>query len=1197
MNDPTKTRFRRSRAGLGILALLAASLPAVFASSASYAAGSPLITEPFTAATVADPAWVALDAACLTAATDSPAGGSTLGDCASMQGSPSIGQTPGFFQFTDTGDFEVGGVLYNKPLPGTGGIVAEFEQWQYGGEGADGIGFFLTDGSQNLTEAGGNGGSLGYARINDEPGVKGGYLGVGLDAFGNFTNPTEQRDEGCPATGPGVVPDAVSIRGPGNGTTGYCWLAGSVAPGTTTSTLPGSLRGTGPDDASARTVRITVSADALPLVTVDIDFRTGAGFQQALSHQMTQEAPSTYKLGFLGSTGGQTDVHLIRNLTVSSVQPLGNLSLVKQINNVTEQPESYGVGDSIPYSFVVSNTSTLAPLSAVTVLDAGVASVVCPRTDLGVAGTPTATMECTGSHVVTSDDAALDTYTNIAYATAIDGVNEVRSADSSVSAPLQALASTLALEHTATLADTNSNGFADLGETIAYGYVVTNTGLTTVSEVTIVDTPTDGLTPASVVSLAPAATAAFSSESRVVTQADIDAGLPLTTTATATGTAPGGAAVSSPQASATVLPIPASSELDLADSFVLGDTNANGLADVGETITYTFTVTNVGTTTVHSISVNDGRSPAITPANVDTLAPGDQTVYTGGAYVVTQADIDAGTSILNPSTALGLAPDDTPVRSGEEISTTPTAAADSAISIDVWDVLLDTNLNGVADSGESIEYSYTATNRGTTTLTGVTLTGERVLGLSPAIVATLAPGESVTFTSTTYVVNQGDVDAQAPITVTAAATGTTTGTPPVTISSAPDSATTSVRPASGDLVLTTTATLDDTNTNGVADAGESVTYTYSVTNNRTVSAWRTTIEGNRTTGLTPVPMDLAPGVTQEYTTTVYVVQQSDIDAGTLTSSAVAAGQNLDESRVASTESTTTLEVAAAVGAMGLTSTPTLGDINGNGVADEGETITYEFVVTNTGTSTLTGLTVTSDREVTLTPATADGVPPGATSTFTGQYVVTQGDVDAGGELSVTSTATATAAGGVPVSSAAATATMGLVPAVPSLDLTTTSSIGDTNLNRIADVGETITYSFSVLNDGTTAAYDVTIDATGVTGLTPAPTGISAGDTAVFQATRVVTEGDTETGEGIELTATATGVTADGEPVVSSEFAVITPTAVVPSATPTPDSRDDSGDLPTSGVSPFPIGALAGLILILGAIFVGVRRGASTKLDE
>lgn len=1196
MNEPTKTRFRRSRAGLGILALLAASLPAVFLTSASHAAGTPLITEPFTAATVADPAWVALDAACLTAATESPAGGSTLGDCVNMEGSPSIGEAPGFLQFTDTGSFQVGGVLYNKPLPGTGGIVAEFEQWQYGGDGADGIGFFLSDGSENLTEAGGAGGSLGYARLNGDPGVSGGYLGVGLDAFGNFTNSTEQRDEGCAQTGPGVVPDAVSIRGPGDGTTGYCWLAGSVAPGTTTSTLPGSLRGTGPDDASARTVRITVSADALPLVTVDIDFRAGAGFQQVLSYQMTQEAPSTYKLGFLGSTGGQRDVHLIRNLEVSSVQPLGNLSLVKQISNATDQPDAYAVGDSIPYSFVVSNTSALAPLTAVTVLDAGVTSVDCPRTELGVAGSATATMECTGSHVVTSDDAALETYTNIAYATAVDGVNEVRSADSSVSAPLQALASTLALEHTATLVDTNANGFADPGETIAYGYVVTNTGLTTVSEVTIADAPTGALAPATVPTLAPAATASFTSESRVVTQADIDAGLPLTSTATATGTAPGGAAVASPEASATVLPIPASSALDLADSFVLDDTNANGLADRGETITYTFTVTNVGTTTVRTVSVDDGRSPTITPTSVDSLAPGDQAVFTGEPSVVTQADIDAATSILNPSTASGIAPNDAPVTSAEEISTTPTIGADSAISIDVWDTLLDTNLNGVADTGESIEYSYTVTNQGTTTLTGVTLTGDRVLALSPATVPSLAPGETVTFTSTTYVVNQGDVDGQAPIVLTAVATGSTT----VVISSAPDTATTAVRPASGDLVLTTTATLGDTNTNGVADAGESVTYSYTVTNNRTVSAWGVTIEGNRTTGLAPVPMDLAPGVTQEYTTTAYVVQQSDIDGGILTSSAVAAGTNVDDSRVASTESTTTLEVAAAIGALTLTSAPTLGDINGNGLADAGETISYAFTVTNTGTSTLNGVTVTSDREVTLSPEVGDGVLPGTTSTFTGQYVVTQGDVDAGGELSVTSTATATAAGGVPVSSAPATASLGLVPAVASLVLTTSSTIGDTNLNGVADAGETITYSFSVLNDGTTAAFAVTIVADGVTGLQPGPTDIGAGETVVFQATRVVTAGDIAVGEGLVLSAIASGVTADGEPIVSSEFAVTTPTAVIPTATPTPSApgnRDDSGDLPASGVVPFPIGALAGLALILGAIFVGVRRGTASRIDE
>ena len=92
-----------------------------------------------------------------------------------------------------------GSVLYNRPIPASAGVSMVFRQFQYGGTGADGIGFFLVDGSTNLTATGANGGSLGYAQKDGtQPGIVGGYIGVGFDAYGNFYNDGECRGTGCP---------------------------------------------------------------------------------------------------------------------------------------------------------------------------------------------------------------------------------------------------------------------------------------------------------------------------------------------------------------------------------------------------------------------------------------------------------------------------------------------------------------------------------------------------------------------------------------------------------------------------------------------------------------------------------------------------------------------------------------------------------------------------------------------------------------------------------------------------------------------------------------------------------------------------------------------------------------------------------------------------------------------------------------
>ncbi|MGW7309578.1 hypothetical protein ACWGI1_28920, partial [Streptomyces sp. NPDC054835] len=100
------------------------------------------------------------------------------------------------------------------------------------------------------------------------PGVDRGYLGVGLDVLGNYFGDWEHRGNGCPTRSPAGtgfrVPapgrNVVTVRGPGDGTVGYCFLTATTSNFTTTppwpSTLPGSLQGpltTLPADATPQT--------------------------------------------------------------------------------------------------------------------------------------------------------------------------------------------------------------------------------------------------------------------------------------------------------------------------------------------------------------------------------------------------------------------------------------------------------------------------------------------------------------------------------------------------------------------------------------------------------------------------------------------------------------------------------------------------------------------------------------------------------------------------------------------------------------------------------------------------------------------------------------------------------------------------------------------------------------------------------
>jgi FG-GAP-like repeat len=205
--------------------------------------------------------------------------------------------------------------LYNQPIATSGGLSIEFDFASYGGSGADGITFFLADGNSTPTLSGAPGGSLGYAtsRYSDHPGLVGGYIGIGYDEFGGFSDPGNSAPGG-----PGNRPDSISLRGSAQNQ--YKYLTG-------TSTLPSSIDNPAPNanrTNSTRRTKIDLTASGSLSVSIDLNNDQDYSDPGELAIQnysliaTNGPLPNSIKLGFTASNGDQTNIHEIRNLTVGT---------------------------------------------------------------------------------------------------------------------------------------------------------------------------------------------------------------------------------------------------------------------------------------------------------------------------------------------------------------------------------------------------------------------------------------------------------------------------------------------------------------------------------------------------------------------------------------------------------------------------------------------------------------------------------------------------------------------------------------------------------------------------------------------------------------------------------------------------------------------------------------------------------------
>ena len=324
---------------------------------------------------------------------------------------------------------------------------------------------------------------------------------------------------------------------------------------------------------------------------------------------------------------------------------------------------------------------------------------------------------------------------------------------------------------------------------VEYKITVENTGNTTLNNISIADTMSNGatveLSADTIATLEPSATATVTA-TYTVTQADVDKGVAINNVATATSdngtTDPSEPAPFDPEA-----PNPG---LQTAKTVTSTGSAEGGSYRVGDVVTYDITVKNIGNTTLNNIVITDtmsnGAAAELSADTIATLAPGASEKVTA-TYTVTQADVDANAVINNIATATAEGgttdPSDpapfTPENPNPGLRTVKTVTSTG------------TGAGGTYNAGDVATYEITVENTGNTTQNNIaitdTMTNGAAAGLSEDIIASLAPGETATVTAT-YIVTQADVDAGVVINNVATATsenGTTDPSDPAPITPNP----------------------------------------------------------------------------------------------------------------------------------------------------------------------------------------------------------------------------------------------------------------------------------------------------------------------------------------------------------------------------------------------------------------------------
>jgi uncharacterized repeat protein (TIGR01451 family) len=671
---------------------------------------------------------------------------------------------------------------------------------------------------------------------------------------------------------------------------------------------------------------------------------------------------------------------------------------------------------------------------------------------------------------------------------------------------------------------------AHVGDRITYHFTATNQGTAKVRGVEIVDrlpglgaiTYTWPGTPGELgVGQTVTATASYQ-----LTQADLDAGH-VANSALVQGDLPDGEPVEGGDSEDTPLEVVGNLVVDKsADT-----TGLHWPVRVGDEIVYRFSVTNSGTAQVTGVVIKDrlpGLSPVVYvwPGRPGELGVG-QTVTATATYAITQADLDAG-HVSNAALVVGDLPDGNPVTGGDSTDT----PLDAELGLEMVKTADASLLQSPAQVGDVMLFNFVATNTGTARVRGVEIIDrlpvtDMVVNW-PGPVGELGVGESLT-ASARYALTQADLDAGY-VANQAVIKGDMPNGDPV---AGGDGTTTPVE-VEGSLDFAKSA--DTSGVQTPAQVGDRIVYHFRATNEGTAKVVGLSIS-DALPGLSSISYTW-PGAVGELgvgetvtATASYAVTQTDLDNGQVLNSALVRADLPDGSQV---DETSVVETPLAT--QGAVRFSKSADTTGVGSpAKVGDTIRYEFEVVNDSTAKIRGVVI-EDPLPGLSAITYNwpGVPGelgvGEELTAWATYSVTQADLDHG-SVSNSALVLGDLPGGEPVEGGDDEET----PLEAEGELVLEKTADDSLVGSPALVGDQITYSFAVTNQGTAKVSGVAIidELPGLSGIdyvwpgTPGELGV--GETMTATATYTVTQADLDAGH-VSNSALVRGDLPGGDPV-------------------------------------------------------------------